>query len=489
MSNSKAITAGVQSGVVIKTTSSGTDPDFANVTGLLPDCQYLRLKNVDGSYAYIALNEIDVLRTEMESKASAVDVELMQSDINDKATKSQLEEVRNIAEANVVSEETINDILSSLENKAEKTIVDGIAAELLSKADLEDVDALSTIVDGKASKTTVDNLVADLEALKTALGGITDENVVNAIENQIDYLNGEINKRLTIDDLNSLNVSVANMSTTVSQLNELVSDFETRLDNVATVDGVTNLITDVDEITEIINRLESKVATKADTTTLGTKASHDELMKVAQKVATLTTTVNDKITEFTDAINDVTADVGNKVGVGAYNNALKEFKLQIATKADKSVLGPQLNQIERELNTVKQNLEEVEESINLVNYQPQIDSINNSIKTINTKVNEATTSTKNLTKDVDKLNTWKSETAKSLKSQWVRVLSSKEYRNLRPAGENTLEDYNPRYRYPNTVYLVVDYNKPKAIYIGDILVAQSEAKGSIGFAYTFPISF
>ena len=39
------------------------------------------------------------------------------------------------------------------------------------------------------------------------------------------------------------------------------------------------------------------------------------------------------------------------------------------------------------------------------------------------------------------------------------------------------------------IYLIVDFNKPKAIYIGDILVAQAEQKGSVGFAYTFPIVF
>ena len=136
MSNNTTITAGVQSGVVFKSTSAGTDPDFANVTGLLPDCQYLRLKNADGTYAYIALNEIDLLRTEMESKASAIEVELMQSDIDDKATKSQLEEVRNIAEENVVDEEIINSILDAIENKAEKSVVQGIATELLTKADM-----------------------------------------------------------------------------------------------------------------------------------------------------------------------------------------------------------------------------------------------------------------------------------------------------------------------------------------------------------------
>jgi hypothetical protein len=141
------------------------------------------------------------------------------------------------------------------------------------------------------------------------------------------------------------------------------------------------------------------------------------------------------------------------------------------------------------LNKLKADLEDLEGAVGGVDFQPQIDSLSRTISSINTKLTEQTNTTKNMTKTVDKLSAWKDETAKNLKSQWVRVLSSKEYKALRPAGENTLQDYNPRYRYPNTVYLVVDFNKPKAIYIGDILVAQAESKGSIGFAYTFPIAF
>jgi hypothetical protein len=489
MSNNTTITAGVQSGVVFKSTSTGTDPDFANVTGLLPDCQYLRLKNSDGTYAYVALNEIDLLRTEMESKASAIEVELMQSDIDDKATKSQLEEVRNLAEANVVDEEVIDSILQAIENKAEKTVVEGIAAEMLTKADIEDMDSLAELVDDKASKKSVDDLVADLDALKTALGGITDANVVAAIQNQINYLNDEINKRLTIDDIRSLNTSVTAMNTTVNTLNEKVDGFESRLNGTASSEGVTAVTNSVASLTETVNRLETKINTKADAGAIAGKASHEELLAVAKKVTTLTTTVNDKVTDFNDAINDVNNALAGKVGVTTHTVAMNDINEKLDKKADKNVLGPQLQQVERDLNKLKADLEDLEGAVGGVDFQPQIDSLSRTISSINTKLTEQTNTTKNMTKTVDKLSAWKDETAKNLKSQWVRVLSSKEYKALRPAGENTLQDYNPRYRYPNTVYLVVDFNKPKAIYIGDILVAQAESKGSIGFAYTFPIAF
>ena len=74
-----------------------------------------------------------------------------------------------------------------------------------------------------------------------------------------------------------------------------------------------------------------------------------------------------------------------------------------------------------------------------------------------------------------------------LKQSWVRIMSTKEYNKLVTPPDNA--PYNERYKYPNTLYFIVDYNKPKAVYIGDILIAKAEGKGPNGFAYNFPISF
>lgn len=489
MSNNTTITAGVASGVVIRTTIDGLDPDFANVTGLLPDCQYLRLKNTDGSYAYVALSELDTLRVELTNKASAVDLELLQSDIDDKATKSQIEDVINLIEENKVDEGVIEAMLTAIDNKAEKTVVDGVAAELLTKADVTDMDTLADIVDGKASQTSVNDLIADVNALKTTLGVLTDDGAIEAIQTQINYLNDEINRRLTIDDIRSINTSVTQMTSTVAELEELVNGFDSRLSDTASAEGVTQLRNNVADLVETVNRLESRLSSKADAASLASKASHEELLRVAERLTRLSTTVNDHTTASDDAIKDINAALRNKIGTAEHTVSVNNLTSQIDLKADKSVIGPQLQTLEREYNRLRNQVTELENSVEGGNYDTEINSLTKSVQTLNTKISEANTSNKALVKDVEKLNTWKSETSKNLKSQWVRVLSSKEYKNLRPAGENTLQDYNPRYRYPNTVYLVVDFNKPKAIYIGDILVAQAESKGSIGFAYTFPISF
>ena len=63
-------------------------------------------------------------------------------------------------------------------------------------------------------------------------------------------------------------------------------------------------------------------------------------------------------------------------------------------------------------------------------------------------------------------------------------MTPEEYNSLAPINEN-----NPFAKQPNVVYMLVRYNKPIAIYIGDILIAKAEQKGSVGFTYTFPIVF
>jgi hypothetical protein len=488
MSNNTTITAGVASGIVIRTTAEGIDPDFGNVTGLLPDCQYLRLKNADGSYAYVSLNELDLLRTELESKASAITVELMQSDIEDKVTKAELEAVRNLAEENIVDEEVINSILAAIDSKAEKTVVNGIATELLGKADVEDVNALSEVVDDKANKSDLDSLVADLNTLKSALGSLTDGNAIQSIQNQITYLNNEINKRLTSEDIRDINLSVTSMNGTVSALNSKVDEFESRLNESASAAGVIQLRDDVDGLLEVVNRLESKLASKADASSLASKASHSELLSVAERLTKLSNTVNSHATAHEDAINDVNNTLKNKVGKTELLVKSNELEEMIDLKADKSVIGPQIQELERDYNTLRQKVDALEDTKS-VNYDSDIAALTNSVTTLNTKINTATTTTNTLSRDVDTLKSWKDTTSKQFKSQWVRVLSTKEYNSLITPTDSTIESYNDRYRYPNTVYLIVDYNTPKAIYIGDILLAKAEVKGSTGFAYAFPFTF
>ena len=89
--------------------------------------------------------------------------------------------------------------------------------------------------------------------------------------------------------------------------------------------------------------------------------------------------------------------------------------------------------------------------------------------------------------DITGLRNIDAQHTEKLKKEWVVVLTTAEYNRLTTAPEGA--PYNENYKYPDILYFVVDYNRPKAIYIGDILIAKADKKGSQGFSYSFPISF
>jgi hypothetical protein len=68
-------------------------------------------------------------------------------------------------------------------------------------------------------------------------------------------------------------------------------------------------------------------------------------------------------------------------------------------------------------------------------------------------------------------------------------MTPEEYKNLPTDPYYGDGSINPYAKQPNVLYMLVRYNKPIAVYIGDVLIAQAEQKGSVGFAYSFPISF
>ena len=77
-----------------------------------------------------------------------------------------------------------------------------------------------------------------------------------------------------------------------------------------------------------------------------------------------------------------------------------------------------------------------------------------------------------------------------MKQQWVRVMTPEEYKKLPPVGSTYGDGKpNPYAKQPNVIYMLVRYNKPISVYIGDVLIAQAEQKGQTGFAYNFPIVF
>ena len=67
---------------------------------------------------------------------------------------------------------------------------------------------------------------------------------------------------------------------------------------------------------------------------------------------------------------------------------------------------------------------------------------------------------------------------KSAERQWIEVLTPEQYKRL---PSSAIE--------PNKIYMCIKYNKPYAMYVGSVLIAQRDSKSSTGFAYTFPLTF
>ena len=479
-------TNGVIGGTVIKATSAGSDPDFPSVTGLLADGLYIRLENADGTHAYVQAFEIDkalgviagmtadkadtgtveALAVELDGKASTTAVDLMQADIDAKASKADVLAIEN-----------------QLESKADAELVDLLSDEIESKANATDVEALTASVESKANATDVEALQAEVEVLQEALGGLNNESSITAIQNQINYLNTEIQKRLTLDDLTSVNTAISSLDTTVAAASEKVNQFDTALKKKADTVWVQGQI---NELNGAITPLASKLPTKADKSELAAKASKSDLDAVVKKVNNLSVTLTDKVTVLEDSYADLNTNVNKKVNKTVFDTAVETLTTAVDTKVDKANFNTAVNQLSSRIADVENDSGSIESSVNDSIYEIECE-MNNALTEMRASINNQTKQITQQNTKITKLEQSSSSAAEQLKQSWVRVLTTNDYKKLRPAPDGV--PYNDRYKYPNIVYLVVDFNKPKAIYIGDILVAKAEQSGSIGFAYTFPIVF
>ena len=494
--------ADILGGDVFFANEHGVDPEYPNSDGLLPNGMYIRLVGSDDSLAYISAYELDkaigiiaemtrskadnatvvALQALVDDKVSSTEFELLQSDVEGKASKAEVDDLMDEF-ATKASQADVDAIIEELNTKANQETIDAINAALLSKAEQAEVDTLSALVEAKANLETVSELIADVVSLKETVQTLTNADSIAAINNQIMYLNSEIQRRLTIDDLTTIKTNIASLTTSNEELSERVGLVESNLNKKATTTYVQG---QVSELNNAITGIAAQLGNKADRIDLSGKANKSDLDNVVRKVATINNQIADLEVLIDDTTDGITTTIAKKADNTYVNAKVAEFTEQLGTKADKTTVNSSLSSINTKIasleNTYNTGIGGVSGSIEELGCE-----VNNTLAelraTLNTQSRTITTQGNKITSLEASSSTYKDQ----LKQTWVRVLSSTEYRKLTtpPVGV----PYNDRYKYPNTVYLVIDYNKPKAIYIGDILVAQAEQKGSIGFAYTFPIVF
>ena len=494
--------ADILGGAVFFANAEGFDPEYPENGDLLPTGMYIRLEGSDGSMAYVSAYEIDNLIKNLDAitrtKASQSDLTALQETVNAKATKTELELLKSQLD-NTVSKADIKDITDSIANKAEqsdlsivvsrldekasKTSVDTLTETVATKADADDVTALENTISTKADADDVTALENAIKALEEVVGTLTDTDNVSSINAQIEYLNTELNKRLVASDLNPINTSLTDLTNRTSGYDSRLETIETNLSKKA---NTTYVQGQVSELSSTIANIISTVENKADKSSVSNKADKDDVTTLTSNLAANIKAVSDLATTVTGNYNELNTELEGKADKASTESQLNAINSTLVSKADKSTFNETIDRITNQLNAISSNT-----TSKYSDLMGDIDELecefNNVVAEVRASIN---TQNKNITQQDTKIKTLQTASdsyKEQLKQKWIRVLTTTEYKNLRNPVEGA--SYNDRYKYPNVVYMVVDFNKPKALYIGDILVAKAEQGGSIGFAYTFPMVF
>lgn len=496
-------TADILGGAVFFATDAGIDPEHPNNGDLLPNGMYIRLEGSDGSIAYISAYELDkalgiigemsmskasssdvaTIQAALEDKASVIEFELLQGEVAGKASKADVDEIKDIF-ATKADQSVVDEIITQLNEKATQEYAESLMAEIEAKANASDLTDLIAQVESKANIEAVQQMQADVAALQETVQLLTNSDSIAAINNQIAYLNNEIQRRLTIDDLSSINTKLSELENDNTVFSERMDNVETNLSKKATTTYVQGQVT---ELNTAITGLAVKVDEKANTSDVINKANKADLDAVVARVNTIGTTLSDLEVEVNTNYDELTTAISDKAIKSEVDTTIAGIVTDLANKSDKTLVDAELSSLNAAVQTLSSayddDITRIENNVNAIECE-----LNNKITSINSIVSSQATIVSNQAENIKTLQDNAKTNANKLKQSWVRVLSSNEYKKLWK-NPDLNETYNPKYLYPNTVYLVVDFNKPKAIYIGDIMIAQSEQKGSIGFAYTFPIVF
>lgn len=509
-------TADILGGDVFFATAEGLDPENLNSPELLPNGMYIRLEGSDGSRAYISAFELDkslniisnmskgkanqsdvvALQKLLESKASDVEVELLRTDIENAATKAEL-----------------NNVISQLNGKISSSELDEISAAILTKASSEDLEALTEEIDSKATASDLETLSStvsaastDINAIKTSISTInttleslTESSGSNAVQSQIEYLNNELNKKLEQDALTPINANIATANSNILSLTDRLETAESVINNRASKDYVNrqilSIINDINELDEydipadnLLTEFKGYLETKADKADVTIKANKEDVDRLTSRVTRLTSDIN-RLSALESSYQELVNTIARKANQTTLDSSIANITSNMAAKSDLSNALNSISLIKTQLRNIETGHDDDISSLTeaLDNLEC---NVNNTINSFNQLLNTQTRELNDQKTKLAKLETKDNELSESVKNEWVRVMTPEAYKKLSPIGSllpnGTLD---PRAKKANTIYMLVRYNKPISVYIGDILIAQAEQRGSTGFAYTFPITF
>ena len=496
-------TADILGGTVFFATKNGVDPEYPEINDLLANGMYIRLNGSDGSMAYISAFEIDkaigIIANVTSTKAEKSDVDALRDSLDYKVSKTEFELLRNEVE-NKASKNDSDDLYDSLENKADKTVVENLIKTVNGKADQSTIDEIIKRINTKADKTEVERIDAEVKTkanagvvseirsevneIKKAIEPFTCEDTIGSINSRISYLNSEIKKKLSKDDINPIKENILKLNEFDDSIKEQIDEVETTLSKKANTTFVHS------EVSRLLNKdiadIRNLANSKADKSDVTIKANQSDVNNLTKRV----NDINNRLFATENTVDDNYKDLHNqlnkKVNTTDLENTITEVNTNIGKKIDASTFNTEIDKLDKRVtsltNNINEDLAEIRED--LADFEHTTNNTLSELRSTTTAHN------KQLSTNNSQLNELQSITnthTEQLRQNWIRVLSTREYNSLTPAPDGAA--YSKYYKYPNTLYFIVDFNKPKAIYIGDIKIAEAEQTGSVGFTYTFPIIF
>ncbi len=414
-------------------TPDGIDPEFTDVTDLNPGGVYIRFtfKNVDDPLyvsCWLLQSEIDRLNALIESGVTRDEFFELQMLVEEKAAAEQL---RLLQEA--------------VENKVDKDQLTVIQSQIDIKANSDKVASLESLVAKKADKLNVETLQAQIAELSAKVNNLADNDIVRGIKDNIKSIEDAIATLASKEGLDILQTQVDEKASK-DELKELADKFDSI--EVVNIDELSKQVTILDKKTNNIsinvNSLDTSIKKKADLTYV--EQIDNDLKK---KLTAIEKDIANKASgeQLEDTINDVNSTLV------AINSTVKALENNIKAKyATVEYVDSMTNSVMHLVNN------------NFTTYKNEVSNINKRLASLEKSDTEFKSSIR--------------EIKKSAERQWIEVLTPEQYRRL---PSSAIE--------PNKIYMCIKYNKPYAMYVGSVLIAQRDSKSSTGFAYTFPLSF
>ena len=498
-------TADILGGSVFFANADGFDPEYPENGDLLANGMYIRLEGSDGSVAYISAYEIDksleiidqmtkgkanqadvdaIIET-LNDKVSKTDIELFQSELDSKASQESLNNLSAIV-SNKASVDDVIELEETVSSKADRSVVDTLSEQMLDKVDKDVVNSLSESVLEKADKTTVDSLKKDVKNLQEILETLSDVSSIEAIRSQITYLNNEINKKLTADALSPITSKLNELSGIDASYNTRLETVETNLNKKASNTYVQGQVA---EIHSVLTNMATTVDTKASKTEVATKAAKDDVDKLTKKVTDLNSTVTTRLGSLDNNYQELVDNLGNKADRTVVDSSLNEINSKLIGKAEKTDVNKSISDLNTRLYNVESKKDNNYTELSSSLYDLEC-NVNNALAEVNASLSNQSKQISTQASTIRSLQNTDIAHEEKLRNEWVRVMTPEAYKKLAPVGDTFSDGTpNPYAKQANTIYMLVRYNKPIAVYIGEVLIAQAEQKGSVGFAYTFPIIF